>query len=771
MAGKAALGRSLALWVAVAFVGVISACTASAQAAPGIAQRQGSGPYSLSPASTPPVTVADLIGMTTIGSRMQGDGKADYDVVSPDGSRIAVVVKRGNLERNTVDFALLVFETANLFRAPHPDTVATFSSSSTRPGISQVTWLGDNRTVAFLGERPGELPQVYTLDTRSRTLTRRTSASTAITIFTIGEAGEPTIYAAPTPLDTSTYAMKRAHGFVVPRGAYLHDLIAGVWADVPLGVATQPRVLHVVQGAAERTVALPDSTAGFRYCDVDLPWGGIARSPMGDVAIVKCYRRLAPAIWARYRHPMTVGDGEYVVIDLVTGRARPLVDAPAPAYSTLAWAPDSRSVVVGNMMLPPTGPDSVERATHGVLAEVDVHTGAVTVIAPTDTLSVVSWDGRTGLLQLAPGLAVNWSEARRVIYKKASAGWVPAPASSTRTPLTPPLIVDQGMNTPPRLVAVDPTTHGRHVVFDLNPKLLETHRFGREDVIHWKTKAGTPWFGGLYWPPDYVPGKRYPLVIQTHGFDSTTFWPYGIFSTGEAAQPLANHGIVVLQVASGAHDQYGTPREAPAVMEGFEGAIDYLDSLGLIDRGKVGLQGFSHTCYHVLYFLTHSRYPIATATLDDGVDFSYLQYLAYAPVDVLTEGIAIKINGGEPLGAALTTWRERAPGFNLDHVTAPLLLTARQTGGLLGEWEPYAGLLLQGKPAELVYLPDDEHIVRKPWIRLTSQQGAVDWWRFWLQGEEDADPTKAERYARWHELRGQRDATAARDAAGAKAGK
>jgi hypothetical protein len=36
---------------------------------------------------------------------------------------------------------------------------------------------------------------------------------------------------------------------------------------------------------------------------------------------------------------------------------------------------------------------------------------------------------------------------------------------------------------------------------------------------------------------------------------------------------------------------------------------------------------------------------------------------------------------------------------------------------------------------------------------MTSQQGNVDWMVFWLKNEEDPDPTKAEQYARWHELR------------------
>jgi hypothetical protein len=43
--------------------------------------------------------------------------------------------------------------------------------------------------------------------------------------------------------------------------------------------------------------------------------------------------------------------------------------------------------------------------------------------------------------------------------------------------------------------------------------------------------------------------------------------------------------------------------------------------------------------------------------------------------------------------------------------------------------------------------------LQKPQERLASQGGTVDWFRFWLQGYEDADPAKAEQYRRWRELR------------------
>jgi hypothetical protein len=36
---------------------------------------------------------------------------------------------------------------------------------------------------------------------------------------------------------------------------------------------------------------------------------------------------------------------------------------------------------------------------------------------------------------------------------------------------------------------------------------------------------------------------------------------------------------------------------------------------------------------------------------------------------------------------------------------------------------------------------------------MLSQQTTVDWYGFWLKGEEDPDPAKVEQYKRWRELR------------------
>jgi dipeptidyl aminopeptidase/acylaminoacyl peptidase len=273
-------------------------------------------------------------------------------------------------------------------------------------------------------------------------------------------------------------------------------------------------------------------------------------------------------------------------------------------------------------------------------------------------------------------------------------------------------------------------------------------------VVNWKATDGHEVEGGVYLPVDFVSGRRYPLVIQTHGFNSDRFWIDGPWSTAFAAQPLAGKGFVVLQVGSSKDaaqsDSYiQSPKEGPRMMAEFEGAIDYLDHRGLIDRDRVAIIGFSRTVYHVAYTLTHSKYHFAAATLADGIDGGYFQYLAFPN----SPGDNAFVNGGPPLGEKLVQWLHNSPGFNLDKVRTPMRLEAHGPGSLLGAWEWFAGLSLQLKPVDLIYLPQAPHLLVRPSERLVSQQGNVDWFTFWLKGEEDPDPIKAAMYSRWRELR------------------
>ncbi len=196
-----------------------------------------------------------------------------------------------------------------------------------------------------------------------------------------------------------------------------------------------------------------------------------------------------------------------------------------------------------------------------------------------------------------------------------------------------------------------------------------------------------------------------------------------------------------------------TTKEAAYEMAAYEGAIDYLANLGYIDRGRVGIIGFSRTGQTVKYTLTHSNYRFAAATVADGNDAGYFQYLSVANSYPVAAADDEALNGGAPFGDGLASWLKNSPSFALARVFTPVRLEANQPGSLAWAWEWFAGLSRLNKPVDLMYMPDATHVLVKPWNRMASQQGNVDWFDFWLNDFEDGDPAKARQYARWRKLR------------------
>ncbi len=45
------------------------------------------------------------------------------------------------------------------------------------------------------------------------------------------------------------------------------------------------------------------------------------------------------------------------------------------------------------------------------------------------------------------------------------------------------------------------------------------------------------------------------------------------------------------------------------------------------------------------------------------------------------------------------------------------------------------------------------HAMQNPGQLRASQERAVDWYDFWLNGHEDPDPSKQEQYEQWRKLR------------------
>jgi dipeptidyl aminopeptidase/acylaminoacyl peptidase len=706
------------------------------------------------------VSVADGITMARIAGTpyFAAHLKSDIAAFSPNGKYFTLVVVKGDLERNCNTYSILLFPSRSAGPNNQVRKIADFSSSSNRPGISEVGWLDDNKTVLFLGARDTEPTELYSVQLNSQRLTKLTNHPTSVVSYGISERGDEIVYAAEAPSASVVDARTLRLGFVV--GAErIEDLLLGRIQSY------EPQLF--LRGSGHQ----PD-----KPLRTEQPFDGgvndLFLSPDGHYLILKTDTRKLPERWSEYDDPnirasirtsfgseRTTRILQYELMDVRTGRSHALVDAPATyASSDVLWSPDSKSVLICGTYLPLNVSDSAtrqERRTQRFVVEITLAGGKIFEISR-DDLRPVYWNPQTGVVEFSALTSLGQVGIPRgvVYYRKSKGQWLElAAVPNTTRDERPEVIVDEDLDSPPRIISIDPTTGRRTTRLDLNPQFAQL-AFGREKEIHWTTPSGEELAAGLYLPPNYLPGKRFPLVIQTHGFDPHGFWIDGPHTTVFAAQALAGRGFVVLQIDDIFLDSVDTPSEMSHVLTAYESAIDYLDRQGIIDHGRVGLVGFSRTCMYVKYALTHSARHFAAAVVADGIDAGYFQYLLYFNSEPRMVSEFEGILGEAPFGVGLASWLENSPGFSLDKVRTPTLIEALGTESIIGEWQWFDGLKRLGQPVEMLYLPEGTHVLVRPWDRMASEQTAVDWFCFWLNGQE-ADPARQDEYTRWRALRGQ----------------
>jgi dipeptidyl aminopeptidase/acylaminoacyl peptidase len=704
-----------------------------------------------------PFTVADSIEMTHLIDPSE-NGNGQHPKSCPDGSKFFAVTERGRLDSNVREYALLIYNGEK--PSEKPFQVATFSSSSNRPGIEQPRWI-DNERISLIGEDPGELPQLYFINSRTRQRDKITSNPFGVGGYAVSLDLKKVIYAVFWGGNEEANKLKEEHGFVITAEG-LSDLITGQWKS---GKGVYQVEIETVSTGRVQTIQAdpfqaPSGTVRF--------WV----SPDGKHAITAEPAFHVPANWQKYEQRWVssvarelkadrsqnyrpYGLSQVMLVDMETGEIRPLVDAPSATVPSIVWSTNSRSVVVAGTYLPldvESQDELAKRKALPVVAEFDIQNGSfrrVADIPKNQSWMIQNGDSRDTFLV---NVAKDGEALPPLQFRKKGNEWFQENASHSQNDPGSNITVSEAIDRWPKLVLVEPASHHETVILDPNPQ-FRACRFGRAEVIHWTGKRGEPLTGGLVYPTDYSPGVRYPLVIQTHGFDPHSFLLDGSFTTAMAAQELANRGVAVLQLGDSSLDEEASESLdlGPVYQSQYESAIDYLNNLGIIDRDRVGLVGFSITGFQVRYALTFSQYHFAAATSAEGNDFGYWQYIVEGnfPGWVAQNDTTY----GGPPWSNWKPWLDHSISFHYDKIITPLRLESDSNREVAYEWENFIALRRLHKPVELIFVPGGAHPVVRPWDRLTSQQGNVDWMTFWLKGEEDPDPAKAEQYARWRELK------------------
>jgi dipeptidyl aminopeptidase/acylaminoacyl peptidase len=733
-------------------------------------------------------TVADDIRLTYFGDPFLD--KAEPIVFSPDGRYFVVHTEQGRLDINRPESSLRVYkiEDVKAFllhpeRKVAPPPVWTFSRATYKDGpvITKLRWLRDSSGFAFLATSETGHDQLFLAELPTKTVRPLTPNDEEVTGFDIRDRDRYVYTVLSSAMEEKIAAESKAVSVVATDRrifSLLSPAMALKWHDLS--------ELWAVIG--KKRIRVEDKSD---HKPLAIHWRGqmaLVLSPDGLSVLTALTVPTVPASWETLYPPPFRSDphhinsgsqdpysfdgwfdvSRYAVVKLETGVIHLLPLGPLGyeadwiGFPYTDWSKDGTRIAVTDTFLDRGVADPDAVPIRPCAAVVDLKENHANCIEPVSG-NKVNGDHEEGF-RLVTGMAFAPQDKDRVVLKYTYPGDVPGSMAYTRSSdgswsaeksrqaLTLPdqpirLSIRQSVNDPPVLIATDNESRQSRALWNPNPWLKDVE-LGEVTVYHWKDATGRALLGGLYKPPHFIPGQRYPLVIQTHGFSPDDFVPSGIYPTGFAARELAAAGFVVLQVRGCPIRQ--NPEEGPCQVAAYEAAVKQLVADGLADPDRIGIVGFSRTCYYALEALTTSTVHFEAASITDGVDMGYLQYLMETKEQISD---ADSVIGAPPFGAGLQDWVERSPEFHMDKVTTPLLVVGVGEGGVLSEWEPYATLSHQNKPVDLLLLKAGSHPLTNPAQRLVSQGSTVDWMCFWLKGEEDPDPAKKEQYERWRRLR------------------
>ncbi|WJI16111.1 hypothetical protein MWN52_02025 [Pseudoxanthomonas winnipegensis] len=709
-----------------------------------------------------PAQVQDSIAMTRI-QYAAGAGD-EVAAISPDGAQAAFVTWRGDLARNTNVYQLRLVD----LRAPLGVRVPRVLLSrdyigdrldQTASPIRQLRFVRGGAAIAYLGLDGNGIAQAYLFDIASGAERQLTHHADPLRAFTLDAGGELIAFsAAHIPDSAGTRRLEEDGVFLWDRDVFPNQssfstimpalMRLGGWNAVRQYFVIRDGAPHLVFDSRQSLPAATDnrdpeaagSPSQSLADDSVLGFGAIPASPDGKRVLLYPYQLTAqPLHPERYAYYNGEGMNAYArrtaplvgMVDVASGKIEPLLDAPSPQFKRYEsgrpmWSRNGTSVIV--YTLSPERP-----ADPPTWVEVDVGTRRRVPLGLDPETRPIGWaaDGRTLVLD-------RKGKQFGTLSRTADGGW----GRPVYGPLTVGFndswnVVSDGrlllgvrdtLKTPPELSAYDPATGSVTALTALNPG-LSALRFGETTAYRWRSAPGAPADGFLVKPLEYLPGKRYPLVILlddgTLGREGEPYLFDGIWQlSSHATQMLAAQGFMVLYTREPPmRDVVETAGEGPRILADIETAVARLDRDGLIDPARIGIAGWSRAGYYVSYLMIHSSIRFAAA---------------------------INIDGGA------VEYTERMRPFTdaeLVRITTPVLFHSHGLPSLVHHGAIADRLLAMRKPAEILYFPAASHTTNRPRHRLRSLGTSIDWWRFWLMDQDAADPAKAAQYAHWHALR------------------
>jgi dipeptidyl aminopeptidase/acylaminoacyl peptidase len=256
---------------------------------------------------------------------------------------------------------------------------------------------------------------------------------------------------------------------------------------------------------------------------------------------------------------------------------------------------------------------------------------------------------------------------------------------------------------------------------------------GAVRTITW-TNDGFRENGVLTYPPGFVAGRLYPLVLQIHG------WPQyasqAAFDTDYPglSQLFAAHGYLVFEPNYRGSDDEGNAFETAIVGDTVAGpardilaGIAAVERLGIVDKNEIAVSGWSYGGLLTAWLIGHDhRWKAAVAgaaPTDLPPDYAISSY-----------NVLDRYFYGAPLWSSRRAYQvyvAQSPITYAWNITTPTLIvacTGDTTVPIVHSYELYHALRERGVPVQFIAYPSSEHYPSDP----VSSEDVYRRWAGWL---------------------------------------
>jgi dipeptidyl aminopeptidase/acylaminoacyl peptidase len=327
-----------------------------------------------------------------------------------------------------------------------------------------------------------------------------------------------------------------------------------------------------------------------------------------------------------------------------------------------------------------------------------------------------------------------------------------------RADLRAAAFVNESLTRPPELFVRSGNAAPRRLT-DLNGEIARRVGYTAREVS-WPGDDGVVAHGWLLEPADDARRKGpWPMITHVHGGPGFAFpnafapyfevWPYPL-------EVLAGQGFAIFIPNYRGTQSYGRAFASPKRLDG-EPAGDIIAGVrkmiadGVADPARLGITGQSHGAWLGPVVMTREK-VFRASSFAEGSSNGVLMY-SLMPGDLNRQVHDVVTGLGKSFWDDPQPYLEGSPDMHFRGVrTASLWEAGAQSAAVMMFSYPKAARHF-GAPTEFVVYPKTQHNPSLPAIQRESANRNLDWFAFWLNGEENPGEGKAAQYERWKKLR------------------